>query len=78
MGESLNLSREGADEISFVARVLSIPRRPLFWCDSRCSDKALRFWQVASVVVDDVKESCTVNLCQQCYNERLTAQGWRC
>ena len=47
----------------------------MFWCDTRCSDKALRFWQFASVVVDDVEESYTVNLCQQCYNERLTAQG---
>ena len=39
------------------------------------SDKALRFWQFASVVVDDLKGSYTVNLCQQCYNEELTAQG---
>ena len=41
----------------------------------RCSDKALRFWHFASIVVDDVKESYTVNMCQQCYNERLTVQG---
>ena len=54
---------------------LSIPRGPMFWCDNRCSDKDLRFWQFASVVVDDVEESYTVNLCQQCYNGRLTAQG---
>ena len=47
----------------------------MFGCDNRCSDKALRFWQFASIVVDDVKESHTVNLCEQCYNERLTAQG---
>ena len=73
--ESLNLSREEAEERSFVPSALSIPRRPMFWCDNRCSDKAVRFWQFASVVVDDVKESYTVNLCQQCYNERLTAQG---
>ena len=32
----------------------------------------------ASVGVDDVKKSYTVNLCQQCKNERLTAQGqWK-
>ena len=41
-------------------------------CDNRCSDKARSFWQFASVVVDDVKESYTVNLCQQCSYERLT------
>ena len=38
-------------------------------------DKALRCWQFASVVVNDGEESNTVNLCQQCYNESLTAQG---
>ena len=47
----------------------------MFWCDNRCSDKALTLWQFASVVVDDVKEAHTINLCQQCYNESLTAQG---
>ena len=57
----------------FRAKCVSIPRGPMVWCDNRCSEKALRFWQFASVVVDDVKESYTVNLCQQCYNERLTA-----
>ena len=30
-----------AEEISFVPSVLSIPRGPMFWCDNRCSDKAL-------------------------------------
>ena len=47
----------------------------MFWCDNRCSDKALRFWQFASVVVGDGEEVSTVNLCQQCHNESLTAQG---
>ena len=43
--------------------------------DNRCSDKAIRFWQLASVVVEDDKEAHTVNLCQQCYNESLAAKG---
>ena len=73
--ESSIVSWEEAEETSFVPSALSIPRGPMFWCDNRCSDKTLRFWQFASAVVDDVKESYTVNLCQQCYNERLTAQG---
>ena len=47
----------------------------MFWCDNRCSDKALRFWQCASVVVHDGEEAHTINLCQQCYNEKLTAQS---
>ena len=73
--ESLNLRQEDAEEPSFVPSAISIPQKPMFWCDNRCSDKASRFWQFASVVVEDVKESYTVNLCQQCCNERLTAQG---
>ena len=35
---------------------ISIPRGLVFWCDNRCSDTALRFWQFASVVVDDGEE----------------------
>ena len=31
----------------------------MFWCDYRCSGKALRFWQFASAVVDAVVESYT-------------------
>ena len=75
MGESLNLHREEALEMSFVPSAISIPRGFLSWCDNRCSEKAVRFWKFASVVVDHVKESYTVNLCQQYDNERLTAQG---
>ena len=47
----------------------------MFWCDNRCSDKTLIFWQFASVVVEDCKESCTANMCQQCYNESFAAEG---
>ena len=73
--EPVNLSQEEVEEISFVPSALSIPRAPMFWCDNRCSEKALSFWQFASVVVDDGVEAHTINLCQQCYNERLTAKG---
>ena len=52
--KSLNLSRYEAEEISFVPSAISIPQRPMFWCDNRCSDKALSFWQF-SVVIDDVR-----------------------
>ena len=75
MRESLNLSRDEAEEISFVPSAISIPQRPMFWCDNRCSDTAHRFWQFASSVVEDGKESKTANVCQQCYNESLTAKG---
>ena len=37
----------------------------MFWCDNRCSGKALRFWQFALAVVDDGEEANTINLVLQ-------------
>ena len=71
----MNLIRSEAEETSFVPSAISIPQRPTFWCDNKCSDIALRFWQFASVVVEDGEEPYTANLSQQCYNESLTAKG---
>ena len=75
MRESLNLSRDDADETSFVPSAISIPQKPMFWCDNRCSEKALSFWQFASVVVEEGEESYTANMCQLCYNKNLMAKG---
>ena len=72
---TLNLSRDKAEEKSFVPSAISIPQRPMFWCDSRCSDKALRFWQFASVVVEDGKESYTANLCQLWLQRKRDGKG---
>ena len=47
----------------------------MFWCDNRCSDKALSFWQLTSVVVEDGEVSYTANFGQQCYNKKLVAKG---
>ena len=47
----------------------------LFLCDNRCSDKAVRYWQFASVVVEEGGEAHTVNLSQQCWNEQKVQQG---
>ena len=47
----------------------------MFWCDNRCSEKALSFWQFASVVLEDGEESDTANLCQRCCNKKLVAKG---
>ena len=40
---------------------------------------ALSFWQLASVVLEEGKESFTANFCQKCCNESLKAKGelWR-
>ena len=50
-------------------------RGAIHFCDNRCSEKAVRCWQFASVVVEDGGEARTVNLCQQCCNERRVQQG---
>ena len=72
--DTLNVSRDEAEEISFVPSGISIPRRSMF-CDTRCSDNSLSFWQFASVVVEEGEESHTANSCQQCYNKNLMAKG---
>ena len=45
------------------------------FCDNRCSEKAVRYWQFASVVVEKGEEAHTVNLCQHCYNEHMVQQS---
>ena len=37
--ESLDLSRKEAEEISFVPSAISVPPKPMFRCDIRCSEK---------------------------------------
>ena len=73
--EAKDMNQEEAEEISFVPSAISVPQKPLFHCDSQCSDKALSFWQLASVVIEEGEESYTTNLCQICYNESLEAKG---
>ena len=46
---------------SFMPSALGEPRGAMYWCDNRCSAKA--------------GEAHTINLCQQCYNEKLAQQG---
>ena len=35
--------------------------------------KAVRYWQIVSMVIEEGGEACTVNLCQQCCNEQFGA-----
>ena len=73
--EANDMDQEEAEEISFVPSAMSVPQKPLFRCDNQCSEKKLSFWQLASVVIEEGEKSCTTNLCQQCYNESLEAEG---
>ena len=50
-------------------------RGPTYRCDNRCSEKAVRCWQIASMVGEEGRGAHTINLCQQCYNEKLAQQG---
>ena len=70
-----DLSQEDAEEISFVPSAISVPPKPLSRSDNRCTEKALSFWQFASVVRKEGEESYTTSLCQQCYNKILVARG---
>ena len=54
---------------------LSEPRGPIDWCDNQCSEKAVRYWRISSMVVEEGGEAHTFNLCQQCFNGKLAQQG---
>ena len=43
--------------------------------DNRCSEKALRYMQIALMVKEEGGLARTTNLCQRCYNEKLVQQG---
>ena len=47
----------------------------MYFCDNRCSDKAVRYWQFASVVAEEGGEAHAVIWCQQCFNEQMVKQG---
>ena len=73
--EMLTISLKEADQLAFVPSALSEPRGAINFCDNHCSEKVVRYWQFASVVVEEGGETRTVNLCQPCYNERQVQQG---
>ena len=58
---TLAVSQEEAEELAFVPSALGEPRRSIYFWDNRCSEKAVRYWQFASVVVEEVGEAHTVN-----------------
>ena len=62
--ETLAISQEEADKIGFVPSASSEPRGAIYWCDNRCSDKALRYMQIASMVIEEGGEAHTINFVQ--------------
>ena len=67
--------RKEADEMGFVPSALSELRGAFYWCDNRCSDEALRFLQIASMVIEEGGEARTTNLRKRCCNQKLVQQG---
>ena len=53
-------------QVPYVNRV-----EPFYWCDNRCSEKAIRYRQIASMVIEECGEAPTFNLCQWCYNAEI-------
>ena len=73
--ERLAIRQEEADEIGFVPSASREPRGVYCWCENRCSEKALRYMQTASMVIEEGGEARTINLFQRWYNEKLVQQG---
>ena len=73
--ETLAISQEAAEEMCFVRSAFSELQGPINWCDKRCSEKAVRYWQITEMVVQEGGEVHTFNLCQQCHKEKLVEQG---
>ena len=73
--EALAISQEEADEMCFVPSALCEPRGAIYWCDNRCSEKAIRYWQRASMVLEDGGEARTINVYKLCYSAKLEQQG---
>ena len=60
--ETLAVGQEEGSELGFVPSALSEPQGPIYWCDKRCNEKPVRYWQIRSVVVVG-GEAHTKNLC---------------
>ena len=58
----LATSGEEAEESAFVPSAISEPRGAIYFFDNRCSEQAIRYWQFASVVVEEGGEGHAINL----------------
>ena len=73
--ETLAISQEEAEEVGFVPSALGEPRGALIGATIDAVKKAFRYWQTASMVVEQGGEAHTINLCRQCLNEQFGQQG---
>ena len=49
--EAKDLSQEEVEEINFVPSAISVPQKPLFRCENRCSEKDPQFLALTKVAV---------------------------
>ena len=64
---------ENNEELSFVPRAVSDSagwHEPKLRCDRQCRKEGFKFYEIASIVVEDDGERHTLNLCVTCYNLR--------
>ena len=56
--ETLAISQEEAEEMGSVPSALGEPRGAIYWCDNRRSEKAIRYWHIASLVIEEGDSIC--------------------
>ena len=73
--ETRAISYAEAEEMGFVPSALGEPRGAIYWCDHRRSEKAIRSWEMASMVIEERGGARRFNLCQQCSHGKLMQQS---
>ena len=61
--------------MGFVPNAFGEPRGRICWWDNRCSEKAIKHWQMAPTMIEEGGEARTVNLCKLWYNAKSVQQG---
>ena len=70
--------KKGREEMSFFCSAVSESAgwyEPKFVCDMQCRKEGFKFYDIASIMVEDDGEPHTINFCMKCYNLRLEEEG---
>ena len=54
--EAKSAEQEEVEERIFAPSAVRVPQNMMFRCDKQCSEKSLRYWQLASVVINEGEE----------------------
>ena len=69
------LSQEETEELGFVPSAVREPQWALHVYENKCREESFKFFQLVAIVTEEGGAAHTINLCKQCYNERLLKQG---